>query len=162
MAASFTLELDTTGPQIEILAPLYTLPEIETEVIIQANEVLAPNAEIWVIDSLGERYDVTFSHEGDRFSGIIKFTEFPLGVAWIYALVRDEVHNLSNLVTKSINIRLSANIEMQVSSKVREIQESAEIKKVKLKGQTIDIVREQFSRCVDSRHITRRIEVTKG
>ena len=104
MAGSFFLMLDTTGPEIEVYMPSYATPHVDSEIIVQGNEKLAPWQDFYFIDAAGTRHDFIFAHNGDRFIGIVRFNQFAVGVATLYAQVKDEVNNLSALVTKSLSI----------------------------------------------------------
>lgn len=112
MANYFTLDLDTTGPIINILAPSYTTPQTSDEISIVANETLSTYQEIYIVDSQGVRHDLTFTYETDRFVGLVSFSGYPFGPATIYARVKDEVFNASELVSKAINIRLANTLQM--------------------------------------------------
>lgn len=104
MSSFFTLTLDTTPPTFEIYSPQYTQKEIETEIRIVANENLSINHEIYLIDSLGERYNYTFLLSDNEFIGKVQFTNVNYGIATIYVTVYDEVLNKSSLLSKAINI----------------------------------------------------------
>lgn len=112
MANYFTLDLDTTGPIINIIAPSYTTPQTSDEISIVANETLSTYQEIYIVDSQGVRHDLTFTYETDRFVGLVSFSGYPFGPATIYARVKDEVFNASELVSKAINIRLANTLQM--------------------------------------------------
>lgn len=112
MANYFTLDLDTTGPIINIIAPSYTTPQTSDEISIVANETLSTYQEIYIVDSQGVRHDLTFTYENDRFVGLVSFSGYPFGPATIYAQVKDEVFNASELVSKTINIRLANTLQM--------------------------------------------------
>ena len=114
---SFTLELDTTPPTLEIISPQYTLRNTETEIIIQANEELALYQDIYIIDPDGVRHDFTFSHQGDSFYGLVTLSELPLGISTIYAQVKDEVHNLSPLTSRPILIVLASDLLVAIETK---------------------------------------------
>lgn len=104
MAGSFLLELDTTGPEIEITSPNYTTPSAKTDIYIYANEELSPDQDFYFIDAEGNRHDVVFDHLGDHFHGVMYFTDFPTGIVNFYAQVKDTTLNLSPVETASINI----------------------------------------------------------
>lgn len=108
----FTLTLDTTGPIINIIAPSYTTPQTSDEISIVANETLSTYQEFYIVDSAGVRHDLTFDYEGDRFVGLVSFSGYPFGTATIYARVKDEVMNISELVSKTISIRLADDTQM--------------------------------------------------
>lgn len=107
MSSFIYIEFDRTPPEVEIYAPSYTTRELVNEITIEANEHIADDHhEIYVIDSNGDRHDYTFEKELDnRFVGFIKFSNFPMGIATIYARMKDDVDNFSNLVDKSIEIK---------------------------------------------------------
>lgn len=104
MASYFTLELDTTPPLVEIFAPTYTVRGINNDVEVVANEELSLFQEIYIIDSLGVRHDLIFSHNGDRFVGVVNFEGYPVGSASLYATVKDTLLNQSYLVYEIIDI----------------------------------------------------------
>jgi hypothetical protein len=104
MSNYIRIQLDTTLPEVEILAPNYTTREEVNSIIIQANEALSTYQEVYVIDNNGNRYDYTFNHQGDHLTGQITFNDLPYGVTTIYAQVKDVVWNQSHLVSKSINL----------------------------------------------------------
>lgn len=105
MAGYFALELDTTGPQIEIYAPKYTDKHSNNLIRIVSNEKMSSFQDIYIIDSQGARHDVIFSFDGDKtFTGNVVFSDYSIGVATIYAQLKDEVNNLSNLVDFPISI----------------------------------------------------------
>jgi hypothetical protein len=100
------IELDTTSPQIEVFAPRYTTDDIINKITIESNEKLANYQEVYVIDSKGLRHDYTFSRDSENtFTGIIRFINYPLGIATIYARMKDEVDNFSNIASTSIEIK---------------------------------------------------------
>lgn len=98
------LTLDTTAPDVELLLPNFTTNQARTEIRVVANESLLPWHEIYVIDSLGRRHNLTFKHEDDEFVGVVVFSDYPMGIATVYATVKDSVGNQSALVSKSIRI----------------------------------------------------------
>jgi len=106
----FTLVLDTTPPEVEIIAPWYTTAHADTHIYIIADELLDTWQEIYIIDSTGKRHDLIFDYKGDRLYGMVKFSQVASGIATIYARVRDEVHNISALVGKAIDIKAGAKV----------------------------------------------------
>lgn len=104
MASFFRLELDTKAPLVEIYAPTYTVRGINNHIEVVANEEISLYQEIYVLDSLGFKHDLIFSHSIDRFLGIINFENYPLGSATIYAKVKDTVSNESEIIQKKIEI----------------------------------------------------------
>ena len=97
--------LDTTPPQIQIFAPSYTTRELTNYITIRSNEPISSYQEVYVIDSDNVRHDYTFKKEVDSLIGTMKFSNFPLGSAIIYATLADEVENLSETASKPIHIR---------------------------------------------------------
>ena len=116
----FVLELDTTSPTFDIIAPSYTNSDIKTEIRIEANEVLLNYQEIYLIDSEGQRIDVTFSYEGvSCLIGELYFNNFPVGITTIYCRLKDEVGNISALISKPINIIKGENLKLEIDDFVR-------------------------------------------
>jgi len=116
----FTLELDTTGPQIEIVTPTYTTPQTSTEIIVEGNEqLMLYQDEIYLVDSSGVKYNLTFDHQGDRFYGVVDFTSIAIGIAEIHARVKDDVGNYSNIAKHYINVLTSSNLTIYTNSMVR-------------------------------------------
>jgi hypothetical protein len=104
------LELDTTSPTIEIIVPHFTTLNSPVHITIQANDELGEYQDIYVIDSKGNRFDITLVHGGNKYvSDALSLSECSVGVATIYARLKDDVGNFSNVATKSIYI-MSANL----------------------------------------------------
>jgi hypothetical protein len=75
------------------------------EIEISANEELADWQEIYVKDSQGERHDYIFSKVDDcTYFGYVDLRVYPFGIATIYARMKDEVFNLSELASVAIYI----------------------------------------------------------
>lgn len=126
------LELDTTPPEIEIIAPRYTTHDITNEITITANEPLSSFQEIYTIDSQGNRFNHTFKHNGNEFIGSIRFNELSFGVATIYAQLKDEVGNPSALVSKPIEIKESlSRLNLSISDSCRNITTSEKVRNIK-------------------------------
>lgn len=104
MASFFELILDTNSPKLEIIAPQYTSPDINTEIIIESSEPLLNYQDIYIIDNLGIRHDIILNFNVTELTGKVRLNDFPLGIATIYCRLKDEVGNLSELVSKTINI----------------------------------------------------------
>lgn len=106
MSSIVYIELDTKSPNLEIYAPSYTTTDLDNTIILESDESLSDFQEIYLIDSEGARYDYTFNKEKDNMLvGKINFTTFPIGVATLYARVKDDVENVSELISKSIDIK---------------------------------------------------------
>lgn len=123
MTSYIILTLDTTAPNVEVLIPNYTTQQIRTEIRLVANEPLGEWQEIYVIDSQGDRHDLTFLHDNEtnEYVGQVFFEGYPLGIATIYATLVDEVGNKSPLVSKSFKIVKSDILEVSLSEIIREV-----------------------------------------
>lgn len=109
MSSFFTLDLDTTGPIIQINAPSYSSRESNNIITVTGNEILSNFQDIYIVDSSGNTHNVTFSFDGsETFSGNVVFNGYPIGVATIYAQLKDDVGNLSNLASSHISIIASS------------------------------------------------------
>lgn len=128
IASFFELELDTTPPNIEILSPSYTTKSASIEIMIEADEELSSYQNIYLVDNNGETHPLVFKHMGNYLEGVIATNMIPVGVATIYAQLKDTVDNISKLVSYSFKViggnPLSLNIndfhaEINVNSKCR-------------------------------------------
>lgn len=157
MANSFILELDTTGPRVAISAPGYTTPDIENEVYVNADEALAPFQNIYLVDSEQVRHDFIFQYEGTRFYGIVKLADCAAGIATLYVQVKDEVENLSNLATKSINLLVGGDIIVTGRTKRRKLHSKQDVRRVawSVTGQRLIITNrtQRIATAVPSRRI---------
>lgn len=104
MSSWFNLYLDTTPPMVDIQLLNYTSRDIVTYIKVQTNEELADEHEVYIIDSLGQRFDYVFKVENNDLYGQIMLDKCALGVATIYVRVKDVVGNVSDLISKSFNI----------------------------------------------------------
>lgn len=119
--SSFTLELDTTAPALEIQAPNYTTTYAETEIILTVDEPLAEWQDIYLLDPTGDRHDVVFSQTPDGFTGLLVMGTYGVGIMTLYARVRDDVGNVSELVRKSLDVRTSIDLDIRIDSESRSI-----------------------------------------
>lgn len=110
----FTLELDTTGPNINIYMPNYTATSIETEIVIQSNEKLSEYQEIYILDSNRKRHDLIFEYHGDYLLGKLVMNNISIGIATIYARLKDDVNNLSNIAYKSFLLEDSTDLQLEI------------------------------------------------
>lgn len=110
MSSFVYIELDTKSPNLEIYAPSYTTTDLDNTIILESDESLSGFQEIYLIDSEGVRHDYTFNNDGNMLIGKVNFTNFPLGIATIYARVKDEVDNVSELISKLIDIKESLSL----------------------------------------------------
>ena len=106
MASYVIIDYDTTPPILSIYAPNFTTKEIDNYITIESNEPLAEYQEIYTIDGIGERREYTFSRiEENKLEGIIRFTDYPLGIVTIYARLKDIADNTSNVISYPIHIK---------------------------------------------------------
>lgn len=143
MSDFFTIELDTTAPDIEISMPAYTGRENWNEIVIQSDERLEEKQEFYFIDSLGKTRETTFSYEENRFLGEIRFNDFPNGIALLKAIVWDEVGNPSAFVEKAINVigaSAAGVAELQLQSRTASIELMARIAELTAINRNAEIV----------------------
>jgi hypothetical protein len=105
MSNSFLLELDTTPPQINIICPPRTIPNNTLEIQIQSNENLGDWQEIFIIDNNNVKHDLILSKINSKtYLGYIDFSEYPIGLAKIHAILKDEVNNASDIAIHNLYI----------------------------------------------------------
>lgn len=108
MTSYIQIELDTTKPEISLYAPRYTTEDITNVITIEADEALSSYQEVYVIDSVGNRHDYTFEKESShQYVGRVRFNTLPLGICTIYARMKDDVDNTSDLASASIELKKS-------------------------------------------------------
>ena len=163
MANFFMLELDTTGPSVSISAPYYTLPNTETEILINSSKNVAPDyQDIYIMDSLNVRHDVIFAQKGDSsFIGRLYFSDYHIGIAQIFAQIRDDVFNLSNLAIAAIDIRRGAKVDIEAKDSVRSLELSEETRQLITAEETRSINTIEILRDIDLQANTQTIEVTE-
>lgn len=106
MSSYVIVELDTTAPHIDIYAPRYTTRESLNIITIESDEALAEYQDVYVLDKNGDRHNFTFNRDTDnQYIGIIKFNTMPLGIVQIFARMKDEVDNFSNVASATIEIK---------------------------------------------------------
>lgn len=159
MASFFMLELDTTPPAVSITVPNYTIPHVDTEIMVVANEPLDNFQEIYIVDSAGVRHDAIFEFQGDSFRGVVDFCDCALGIATIYARVRDEVHNLSEVAMATIDVKQAAKVFISITEKSREIAAREKTMPLTISENQRDIAITETTREVMLSEITRKIEV---
>jgi len=125
MSSYLVIDFDTTSPQIEIFSPRYTTKDVVNEIAIQSDETLSNFQEVYALDSNGVRHDYTFLQvQGNQYIGQIRFNDFPYGIATIYARMKDEVDNYSDLIYKSIEIKESyTSLNLKINDRNRLISE---------------------------------------
>lgn len=126
MASFVVIEFDRTKPTIEVHAPNYTTNEIVNVITIEASESLSSYQEFYIIDSQGGRHDYTFFQEApNTYIGRIRFNTVPVGILNLYARVKDEVENISDLAVASIELKQDFQLlKMEVSHWTRDIKNS--------------------------------------
>lgn len=126
----FILNLDTTEPEVEINSPVYTTPNIVTEITIQSNEKLSSYQDIYIVDSEGNTHILDCLYQGDHFVYKGYLNQLSFGMAVIYAQLKDEVENKSALVSKSINI---------MESNVFTLDKNVSVPSLSLRKESMDI-----------------------
>lgn len=157
MANFFELDLDTTGPELSVYGPGYVMKSGDIEV--RANEKLSNNAEFYFIDSEGKRHDVIFKYNGDSFMGEVDFSLFPAGISIFYGQVKDEVYNLSPVVTHSLLVHGGSGASVQVLDMKRFMIIDDQDRSIKMDDHERDIIAERHTRKVESKGSSRNIEV---
>ena len=106
MSSFVYIELDTTPPEVQVYSPSYTTKDLINTIIIESNEPTSDARETYVVDSNGVRHEFTFKkEEANLLIGEISFFGFPMGTVTIYVRLEDEVGNMSELVSRSIEIK---------------------------------------------------------
>lgn len=124
--------MDTIAPKLEIISPQYTTREMQNTITIQANEEVSSYQEIYIIDSNNNRHDYTFSKVGeDKYVGYLNFYDYPIGIVTIYARLKDTVDNISNLFSKTMEIKDSIPfIHLKINDRVASLDIKQDISKV--------------------------------
>ncbi len=159
MSSYFTLVLDTVPPQIEILAPWYTVAGADTHIYVIADEPLDAWQEIYIIDAAGERHDFIFAHQNDRFYGVVKLAQIAVGIATIYARVRDTVHNVSALASKTIDVKEGAQIFVFAAVASRRVDAGTVAQKIAAAEAARAVGASEAARGVGAREAARQIDV---
>ena len=155
MANNFILELDTTGPEIAINCPYYTIPDEPTEITIDLNEP-AGWQDIYVVDGEGNKYPQVFAVDGNSLVGNITFNFCGVGVITIYAQAKDEVGNISALASKAINIIESLFITLISEEKSRKIVTTEQIRLLENSSEIMGLLVSEKTRLLS----TSEVEVT--
>lgn len=148
MASYFTLNLDTTPPIIEIIAPPYNHIYDYFNITIQSNEALSAYQEIYFISPSNMRIDCIFKHEGDKFVGVVSLNE--KGIYTLYATLKDEVLNESIKVSQQI---------LLISPKILLIIPHEEIMGMTTSEVTRDISLSELTMNVSTEESTREISL---
>jgi len=166
-SSSFELILDTTPPDISITAPSYTIPQVDTDIVVQASEALS-GQEIYFIDTSGARYDYLFTLNGDAYDGVVQFNDVACGIGTLYAKVWDDVRNASALVSRSINILPSAQFttdgvdssRLVATAEDQRVVAAAETeRRVDAGGMIRELTGQSSDRVIDSTDGARKVEV---
>lgn len=108
MASYVQITFDRTNPKIDIYAPRYTTDEVVNIVTVEADEPLSTYQEFYIEDNKGVIHNYTFVQiEPHIYMGRIKLSNMPYGILKLYARVRDEVDNQSNLEMATIELKES-------------------------------------------------------
>lgn len=110
MSSYVILKLDTEPPKIKIHAPRYTTNDVTNIITIEADEELSEYQDIYAIDSDGKRHEYIFRKEAyNKLVGEIQFSDYPVGMVGLYARLKDDVGNLSDLASANFEIKTSLN-----------------------------------------------------
>lgn len=161
MASYVQITFDRTSPEIEIYAPRYTTNEIVNIITVEANEPLSTHQEFYVEDGQGGIHNYTFiQSEPHIFTGRIRFNDnVPYGILKIFARVRDEVDNESNLVMATIELKESIRLlTMTESHRERFIVCSERVQRVENEEHEADVISIEKARSIKITERTRFIE----
>lgn len=150
MSSYLTLELDTTGPQVEVYAPNYVTTDSITEIRIVANELLMETQNIYLTDINGNIHKIDCLYNGKEFEGKLYLNAVPLGLITLNAIVKDIVGNISELKSKTIRLVKSKQMNIsindsQISNVYTTDAESAHINKIENAISSLDIFENTFS-----------------
>lgn len=159
MASSFEIFLDTTGPEISIYAPNYTMKNSMTDFEVKGSKRLAADHEFYFLDSTGGRHDVIFQYSGDSFLGWVDFSQFPEGVAVFYAQVLDTVFNPSPVISHSILIHGGAGVDVEIEDEGRDMDSGSAVRFVSVENRTRGVYEIKFDRVINSDELVRSIGV---
>lgn len=108
MSAYFIIQLDTTGPMITLDAPTFVELDEEFTIIVESSEelLISDIHELYIIDRLGIRYDLTYDVFINRIQSTLTLRDYEVNVgrATIYAALYDDVLNVSNVAFQHLTI----------------------------------------------------------
>ena len=159
MANYFELNLDTTGPNIEVYSPGYAVKSGLTEMEIKANERLSKDHDFYFIDSDGKKHNVIFKYNGDSFIGEVDFSNFADGISIFYGQVKDEVFNLSPVVTHSILVHKGEGAAVQVMDMDRFMIIESHDRSNQIEGSARNIKTNAYSKRIETMKSIRHVEV---
>lgn len=163
MASFITLELDTTPPKLQIYAPNYTTKNTDLNLTIIASEMVDKWQEIYLIDREGKKHDFTFHIDNKEIIGLIPMANIPLGIATIYARLRDELHNVSDLYSFSFSVIEYAPITIEfISEGVSKLATSENIYTLSPYENINDLVSDEKLRTLITRELTAKMVVMEG
>lgn len=123
MHAWFAIELDTTGPQIEVYAQSWVAVNNQLYVTVEYDDVIDEGWYISrLVDSRGNSHDIVLQNIDGLLIGSLQILSIPPGTSTLEVRLRDTVHNLSNLVRKQIEILPSSVLNLELDNYVSPIK----------------------------------------
>lgn len=121
MSSFLTIELDTTSPKIEINTASKVIVGTNSVININSNEALSSFQNIYIIDSSKIVRNYTFAMRSPtELVGAVRFSDYGIGIATIYAQLEDEVGNISELATFEIEVLpSSAVLSLRIKDSIR-------------------------------------------
>jgi len=105
MSSWFTIELDTTGPEINVYTQTWVTINNNLYVSVEYNEPLDTGWYTAILtDSNKQPHNIILRDVGGILVGSLQILSIPEGSAFLEVRVRDQVNNLSNLVKQRIEI----------------------------------------------------------
>lgn len=120
MASYVNLVLDTTAPNIQLILPPYTTRTATTHVRVLTDDQLGTYQNFYFIDSEGTRHDVDMELSADKseYNTDVVLWNLSIGIATFYAQVRDDVDNISQVVSKTIAVFKSDVLKVSIADVV--------------------------------------------
>ena len=121
MSNYFYLTLDTKPPELEVASNDFAIPNEELEIKIKSNKDLHPEyQDIYIVDNEDNKYYLVFDYHTDKYIGDFYTGNLEIFEPFIiYARLRDDVFNLSDFVTKTINTLQSRKLNISIKDKTR-------------------------------------------
>ena len=122
MDAFFKIELDTTGPKIQVSTPKYTFLNIPLDISITSNEVLGEFQNISIIDRNNKVFNVILSKDASAMSmsGTATLSDLAEGICTLRVQVEDDVHNLSDRIETAFHLFDKVVLQITSSSTSRQ------------------------------------------
>lgn len=115
MANYFQLELDTTPPIINAYLESEVAQTTSAHIFIETNESLLEYQDIYCIDSIGNRFALTFHKFNDtQLYGEIQVGDMALGITSLYIILKDVVGNTSEQLVKYFDITQQISIQLMI------------------------------------------------